>query len=394
MPQALQTVHGLSQRQLRSTPDSLLDLVDHLSRCNSQVGHATEGLVNPQHRRHLRQNHLPHRRRCALLLELRHEAEVGQRSDELVVRVVAAGQLPQLEQCLEAMQQLALSAHDIIGQHMCGGVVRAVHDKRLHQLVRLLHRVLFQELVPIGVVVHLLRLSAGGGGLRLRLGLRGLLLQLLLHSLLVGGAHILGIAVTVRRRAPDGLSPGLHVEELEVDLDGILGGPPVELVGVESVLHAEHSDVGLQGRLLQAVVVEVELVLGNVGEVLERLVELLQRLAVPLLPVVAPAHGRLVPHALHVVQVRSLGGVRLLRKEQRLRHAALGVVEPEHRPNALSVQVPVREVHRAAILVPDGGLLQVAGVPQDAGLAEVEFHQRGSVGDGAIHVLERLLHVP
>mmetsp|Transcript_124347 Transcript_124347/g.348258 ORF Transcript_124347/g.348258 Transcript_124347/m.348258 type:complete len:440 (+) Transcript_124347:267-1586(+) len=395
MLQALQTVHGLYQWQLRRPSESAVDLVHHLVGRGLHLGHAGESLLGAEQRGHLCQDDLPHSVVRALLLELRHEAEVGERGDELVVCVVPAGQIKQLDQGLQTMKQLPLSAHDVVRQNVCGGIIGAIHHEPLDQLVRLLHGVPLEKLLAVRILVHLLGLAAGsGGGSRYLRRLRGLLpLLLVLQLLLVRGAQLGARTVAVLRRRPDGLAAGSHVEELQVDLEGVLRRTPVELVREEPVLHAEHGHVRLQGRLLQAIVVEIELVLGDVVEVLEGLVVLLQRLAVVLLPVVAPAHGGLVPHALHVVQVGGLGRVGLLGEEQRLLHAALRVVEPQQCPDALRVQVPVREVQRPYLLVPLGRLLEVAGVPVDPRLAKVELHERRRVVDGAVDVAERLLRL-
>mmetsp|Transcript_18082 Transcript_18082/g.42449 ORF Transcript_18082/g.42449 Transcript_18082/m.42449 type:complete len:304 (+) Transcript_18082:349-1260(+) len=215
--QALQAVEDLDHRQ-PGRPDPLLHGVHELLGRGAEGGHVLEGAVGlAQHRRQLAEHDPPDRGGQALGLQVQDEAEVGQGRDELVVQRVAAAQVPEAEQGLEAVQQAALPAEDVVGEDMGGGVQVAVQHEGLHELARLLQGVLLQKLEAVGVVVHLLRLSP-----RRRSSLRGLVgpsllrlsLLLELELLLLRGAHVSLLAIAVLGTRRRRLSAKLPIIEL------------------------------------------------------------------------------------------------------------------------------------------------------------------------------------
>mmetsp|Transcript_25072 Transcript_25072/g.54558 ORF Transcript_25072/g.54558 Transcript_25072/m.54558 type:complete len:362 (-) Transcript_25072:1359-2444(-) len=316
---------------------------------------------------------------------------MGEGGHELVVGGVVRGQLEEFEEGLQALQGLSLTAHHVVGQDVGGHVLPAVQVQSLQQLRRLLHRVSLEELQTLGIVVDLLRLSSGGRRSALGLLLLGSLsLLLVLGLLLRGGAHLAVVFISFWSD-PVRFAPGLQIEKLEVDLDGVLSRASVELVRVELLLHAEHAHVGLEGGLAQAVVVEVKLILGHVGEVLKGLAEVLQSTTILLLPNEAASHVGFVPHALHVVQVASLWRVRFLREEESLLHTSLSVVQAEHGPHTLGVEIAICEIEASNFFVPLSTLHKVPSVSVDPALAGIDFDQSWGVLDGAIAVLQGLV---
>mmetsp|Transcript_23502 Transcript_23502/g.65851 ORF Transcript_23502/g.65851 Transcript_23502/m.65851 type:complete len:318 (-) Transcript_23502:1496-2449(-) len=278
---------------------------------------------------------------------------------------------------------------------MCGIVQVAINDQILDQLACLFHGVLLEELLAFGVIIDLLGFPAraDGGLLFRRFFLLRLALQLVLEFLLVCRTHLSFVVCTIGGCCRRCLTAELHVIELHIYPDSILRSPAVKFVGIESFLHSEHCNVGLQGGLPQAIIVEVELVLCNVVEMLEGFVELFQRLAILPLPAIAAAHGGLVPHALHIMQIRSLRRVRLLRKEECLLHARLCVVHTEESPDGLRVQESVRQIHLPHLIEQFRRFLQIPSVPEDPRLACVDLDQCRCVVDGLVDVFERLVGV-
>mmetsp|Transcript_95976 Transcript_95976/g.271531 ORF Transcript_95976/g.271531 Transcript_95976/m.271531 type:complete len:244 (+) Transcript_95976:629-1360(+) len=243
------------------------------------------------------------------------------------------------------MQQPALPAKDVVRQNVRGGIHGAVQDEVLHKLWGLVHGVLLEEFVALGIVVNLLRLAPGRDLrlLRLIFLLLGALVLVFLLKLLLF-AHFDLLVGIVHRRARHRVTTGFLVVKLHVNPYRVLGGTTVKLVRVEALLHAEHRDVRLQRGFPQTIIVEVELILRNVVEMLKSLAEFLQGLAKILLPVIAPTDSRFVPHALHVMQIRSIWCLGLLRVREKegLFHARLHVVYPEIGSHALRVEEAVR----------------------------------------------------
>mmetsp|Transcript_30404 Transcript_30404/g.83777 ORF Transcript_30404/g.83777 Transcript_30404/m.83777 type:complete len:474 (+) Transcript_30404:471-1892(+) len=395
--EAFQAVEHLDQRKVRGLLHPLLYGVHDLRGRRAQLRDALEGpAAGAQHRCQLAQDHLPDRAGHGLGLEVRYEAEVGQGCYQLVVERVAARKVPQAEQGLEAVQQAALPAEDLVRQDVRGRLQVAMQDKRLHELARLFHGVLLQELQPVWVVVHLLGFPPWACGRLRRLvspGLLCLALLLMFQLLLLRGAHVcLPIACT-RSACCRRLPAGLPIVELQVDADGILCSTSEELVGVEALLHAEHGHIGLQGSLPEAVVMEVKLVLGNVIEVLEGLAVHLQGLSEVLLAAIAAPHGRLVCHALHVMKVCGPRRVRLFREHEGLLHACLGVVHSEEGTDALRVEEAVGQVHLPHLVKPLGRLVEVSSVAVDAGFASVYLDECRRVLHGTVGKVERPLGV-
>mmetsp|Transcript_26929 Transcript_26929/g.58844 ORF Transcript_26929/g.58844 Transcript_26929/m.58844 type:complete len:562 (+) Transcript_26929:609-2294(+) len=276
----------------------------------------------------------------------------------------------------------------------------------------LLHEVLLQEFLTIWIIIHLLRLPRGGRGILGRR--RGFLFLLLCLSLflmlqlflflrtqlifiaclcspIACPTSSLGVSIRLVASGHTIHTSDFGVVEFKIDLDCVLGGAAVEFVRVEPLLHPQHRHIRLQRGFPQAIIVEVKLILRDVAEMLEGLVELFQGFAILLLPVVAPPHGRFVPHALHVVKVSRLMRVWLLAKEQGLLHATLRIIHSQHRPHTLRVEVSIRQVHFSHLLIALGRFLKIASVFEDPRLAGVELHQGGRVSDGLIHVLQGLV---
>mmetsp|Transcript_10321 Transcript_10321/g.26715 ORF Transcript_10321/g.26715 Transcript_10321/m.26715 type:complete len:295 (-) Transcript_10321:1831-2715(-) len=293
MLEALHAVHGLNHRHLRGGLQPLLHLVYDLRGRGAEGGDGAEGGGFAEDGGDLAKDHLSHGRVHVRALEIRDKAEVGKRRHQLVVQVVLARELEQFQHSLQAVQQFALPTGDLIRLAVRGDVARAIQHKGLQKLVCLLHWIFLQQLLTLWIFVDLLGFPSGGSGslgVHLFFLLVRLSLQLVLQFFLVSCAQIILIALASSIALGDGFAAGLHVEELDVDFDGVLGCSAEELVRIQLLLHAKHTHVGLKRRLPQAVVVEVELVLRNVTEVLEGFTELLQCTSILLLPDVTSAH--------------------------------------------------------------------------------------------------------
>mmetsp|Transcript_17390 Transcript_17390/g.32760 ORF Transcript_17390/g.32760 Transcript_17390/m.32760 type:complete len:229 (+) Transcript_17390:469-1155(+) len=228
---------------------------------------------------------------------------MSQRCDQLVVRQIAPCQLPELNQCLQAVQMLPLTSAELIHHDVRRRVQLARRHEGLDQLARFLQWFLLEELFALRIVIDLLGLSTSSHHL-----LRFLLLSLFTFALLL----VLQPALLLRAQfclfvsvllcfARGALATEFQVVELQVYLDCVLGGPTIELVREEAILHPQHCHIRLQCCLPQTIIMEIELVLRNIIEMLEGLIELLQSLAIVFLSRVAPANCRFVPHALHIV---------------------------------------------------------------------------------------------
>mmetsp|Transcript_27403 Transcript_27403/g.56091 ORF Transcript_27403/g.56091 Transcript_27403/m.56091 type:complete len:290 (-) Transcript_27403:991-1860(-) len=157
---------------------------------------------------------------------------------------------------------------------------------------------------------------------------------------------------------------------------------------VQRVLTAQQPDVCPQRHLPEAVGVEVELVLDDVGEVFVDGRQLLQRLAVRARAQAVLPELDLVPHALHVEEV--VGVVAILGEERDDALRELPPVRPQRVPHAHRVQEPISKVHTARSLALIRCLRQISGVFEDARLGQVQVDHRGSVKDGGVDEFERL----
>mmetsp|Transcript_42576 Transcript_42576/g.112354 ORF Transcript_42576/g.112354 Transcript_42576/m.112354 type:complete len:222 (+) Transcript_42576:565-1230(+) len=217
-------------------------------------------------------------------------------SNELVVQLVSSAQHPQTQKCLHAMQPSTRSTKHVVSERMRGTILPAKQNKRFEQLDRFLHGILLEKLVAIRIVVDLPWLSARtarGGALHLfllinHLGLCALLLVLQLF-LLCSTQLLLFLTLVIS--VPSGKAESLLIVKHHVNSNGVLGCPAVKFVGEEPILHPQHRNVRFQGRLPQAVVVKIELVLRNVVEMIKCLGEFLQRFSILLLSAVTPPYS-------------------------------------------------------------------------------------------------------
>ena len=206
--------------------------------------------------------------------------EVDDAGDELA-GVEVVGEVFNLDQGLEAEHSLALAAVDFVSHLVRVDVLTADRQQFVKDAGAFDVGVLGDKLkscrIEIGggpVLLGLVRDVVGFTGV-LGFGLLGGTAGFVLELLTLRRGEV---GVGIVRVLGAGFLRGI-VDEFAVLLDGLLGGAAVVLLGVELVLHAEEGGVGAESGLTEAVVVEVELVLGDVGEMLELVLDLLEEAA-------------------------------------------------------------------------------------------------------------------
>eukprot|EP00962_Isochrysis_galbana_P055998 scaffold27823_cov129-Isochrysis_galbana.AAC.7 len=114
--------------------------------------------------------------------------------------------------------------------------------------------------------------------------------------------------------------------------------------------------------------------------------EVLQRPAVVRDPKIRCAAFELIPHALHVEQIRP--GVSILGEQGNGALCLRDLVGAEHVTRRFSVEVAVGEVHLSGLVHPSSSRAQVAGMLVYTRLEQVQIEASGRVTDRQVDLLQ------
>mmetsp|Transcript_25665 Transcript_25665/g.42953 ORF Transcript_25665/g.42953 Transcript_25665/m.42953 type:complete len:325 (-) Transcript_25665:1584-2558(-) len=272
-----------------------------------------------QQRLRLRGQH-PLQHSGAIIFPARHRRLVEQaNSARMSGRVLRARECVHPPQCAQRQQHFTASQVNLERQEVRLQAVQRVLLQQGQSLGRLTQRIRHRGELKASLLLFLLALR---GRLLLLRGLRARHVLLLLAALLVlqglqGLLLLILLGLLLEELLPRlALLPPLLVGRLrlrvahhllvgeaEVAPQGPACGAHIEAVIVHMLLHLEQRHVRAQRHLAQAVRVEVELVLHDVLKVLAHRKQLTERLAILLGAEMGIPGGRLVPDALHLVQI-------------------------------------------------------------------------------------------
>ena len=162
-----------------------------------------------------------------------------------------------------------------------------------------------------------------------------------------------------------------------------MGGLLVKPMRPQNILQPQELDVRAERHFSRAIRVKVELVLDDFGEMAIDFVTLLERVSELTLALIGQRGLRLIPHALHLVEV--LGGGHALPRELLAHFRRLGHFVSSHQVlGALAVDVPIGRVKALGLIQTVNSLFVVAHVLEDLALEHEQLDQGRGVLDGLV----------